>query len=158
MTAATPTLSDLADALLKKYAGGIAKLSQRAGWQRDDARQQCCVAAAEAIEGYDSRKGDLLARAWFFLQIAAKRAGFIPCGRVTDDDGIVELDRIQGGDDPALILEAVQKAERLGFDKYAEGITKSKSSARRNAARARGAAAALIAGAGRQGDLFSGGM
>lgn len=157
IAAAIPTPSDLSAALLKKYAGGIVNLSQRAGWQRDDARQQCWVAAAEAIQGFDEGKGDLLARAWFFLQIAAKRAGFLPCGRVTDDaDGIVELEKIQGGDDPSEILAAIEKAELLGFDKYAEGITKSKSSGRRHAARAQGAAQQLVLGGGRQGDLFTG--
>jgi hypothetical protein len=158
MIAATiPTPTDLAADLLKKYGGGIANLSKRAGWQRDDARQQCWVAAAEAINGYDKGKGDLLARAWFYLQIAAKRAGFLPCNLSTDANEISELDKIQGGDDPAEILAAVEKAEALGFEKYVERIANSKSSGRRHAARARGAAEALISG-GQQGDLFTGGL
>lgn len=158
MITTIPTPTDLSADLLKKYAGGIANLSMRAGWHRDDTRQQAWVASAEAIQGFDESKGDLLARAWFFLQIAAKRAGFLPSGRVVDvETGITELEKIQGGDDPAEILSAVQKFERLGFDKYAERSANSKSSGRRHAARARGAAEALISG-GQQGDLFSGGM
>lgn len=159
MIATVITPADLSAALLKKYAGGIANLSQRAGWQRDDARQQAWVAAADALSGYDNRKGDLLVRAWFYLQIAAKRAGFMPAGRCNsgDADGLDELDKIQGGDDPAEILAAVQKAEALGLEKYAERKSISKSNGRRHAAMARGAAEALIAGTSRQGDLFCGG-
>lgn len=146
---ATP--SDLATALMKKYASGISLLSRRAGWARNDAAQQAWVAAAEALQDFDPARGELMSRAWWFLRQSARKSGFVPCGGSGGEGG--GLDQTAGGDDPAEIIAAAQEYERLGLDKYVGRIGGAARSQRRWRAEARRAAEAALRG-GAQGELF----
>lgn len=155
-----PTAEDLAAALQKKFAGGIAKLSSWAGWTRDDASQQCWVAAAEAIENFKPDRGEIMPRAWWLLRKAAVRSGLLPraqrrAGDEANDEDMVGLDCIVGGDDPAAILAARQRVGAV----LALGVGQAparggKRQQRRQVAAARGAAEALLRGDVAQGELF----
>lgn len=147
----------LAAALLKKFKNFTQKMAAPAGWESSDAVQQCFIAAADALENFDPARGNLMPRAYWHLQQAARKSGFVPTGGAGEDDnGMAVLDQVAGGDDPAEILAAAQQFERIvALGAAVERPAGSERSARRHRARARSAAEQFLRGAaGRQGELF----
>lgn len=153
MSAATIPLTsvdDFAVRLLQKFRPGLLRLAARAGWGPEDLQGVAWLAAAEALAAFDPSKGNLEARGWWACRQQAR--GFLPPAGELD-----ELDGVIGGDDPAAILEAVEEVDSrlLGLGAGVEREARSERTARRYRARARGAAAMLLAGGdGRQSELF----
>lgn len=153
---------DIAAALHKQFAGGIVKISGWAGWTVDDAQQQCFVAAAEALRGFDPSRGDIMPRAWWLLRKAAIKSGILPraqrrAGADEDDGGMAELEQVPGGDDPSEVLAALQLGEKLDalgclVERDTDGL--SQRTKRRDAQKRREAIERLLRG-GAQADLFT---
>ena len=144
-----PSVDALAKHLLKKFRPGLLRLAARAGWRAGDLPGVAWLAAHDALQQYDSGKGDLEARGWWACRQQAR--GFLPRG------GADVLDNVIGGDDPAAICEAAEEVHRrlLGLGAGIERAAGSARSARRHQARARSAAQQLLRGGdGRQGELF----
>lgn len=144
MSAATmplPTTDDLAARLLDKFKPGLLRLAARAGWRAEDLPGVAWLAAAEALEDFNPARGDLDARGWWCCKSQAR--GFLP--RSVGEDALLDL---YGGDDPAEIVEAVEEVDSrlLALGAASEPAAGSARTARRFRARARGAAAMLLAG------------
>lgn len=154
MTAATlPTAEDLGAVVEKKFRPFLLGAAGRAGWRPEDFPGLAFVSAAEALDGFDPARGDLLARAFAFLRRAAAGSGFLPVG--------VDADEILGGaaglEDPAAILEAVEEVGRfvaLGAAVERPTAGSARSKRRQVAARCVAAERLLRGGDGRQHELF----
>lgn len=144
-----PTVDDLAVHILQKFRPGLLRLAARAGWQAGDLPGVAWLAAYDALDKYDASKGSIDARGWWCCRAQAR--GFQPVG-----GGEEALFEVEGGDDPLLVLAAAQEIDRRLFALGAgiEPEAGSERSARRYRARARGVAAMLLAGGGRQAELF----
>ncbi len=107
-----PSIMELADFLLKKFQPALRTESTRAGWQPQDLRGVCYVAAADALNGFDPARGDLIARGHAKIEEQARHAGFAPRGAARVDTAVI-LDAAENFDDPAAVLAAGQLAALL---------------------------------------------
>lgn len=105
----TPAVDALAVELRVRFHPFLASRRQKCGWETCDVQQECFIAAAEALRGFNPARGSLMARAYFILYKRAAAAGFLPVGK----DFEVALAQVAGGDDPCAILEALDEIQHL---------------------------------------------
>lgn len=107
-----PTVTELAEVLLKKYMPFLLKQSPATGWQWSELKGVCHVAAADALTGFDPARGDLIGRGFGKLTEQVHGAGFSPRGAIRVDAAII-LDAAENLDDPAAVLATGQLADLL---------------------------------------------
>ena len=107
-----PSIMELADFLLKKFQPALRAESTRAGWQPQDLKGVCYVAAADALTGFDPARGDLIARGHAKIEEQVRGAGFSPRGAIREDAEVI-LAPAANFDDPFSILAAGQLADLL---------------------------------------------